>query len=295
MTGPRTAELPGLMAGRDEETGQPQRRSRARALGVERFAPIGLDELVGQAELMTRVDRKYLMPIEVAAAAVAGLDAGTRVLEIDGTRDFAYDSVYFDTADALSYRLTAQKRRRRFKVRTRSYLDTGGCFLEIKTKSGRGATVKQRTEYRVEDRARLTSYGRDYARQVLCAQGHDSGLVGRLEPSLVSRYHRTTLLLPEGSRATIDTQLQWFDVDPDATRDGDLSDAIAGEVRLPTQVIVETKSAGGASELDRALWRSGHRPTGISKFGTGTAALHPELPNNKWSRQLRGPFNLELQ
>ena len=48
--------------------------------------------------------------------------------------------------------------------------------------------------------------------------------------------------------------------------------------------------AGGASALDRALWREGHRPLGISKFGTGTAALHPELPSNKWARVLRDPF-----
>ena len=55
-------------------------------------------------------------------------------------------------------------------------------------------------------------------------------------------------------------------------------------------VILESKSAGRASDLDRALWRAGHRPSGISKIGTGTAALHPELPGNKWARTLAGPF-----
>ena len=54
--------------------------------------------------------------------------------------------------------------------------------------------------------------------------------------------------------------------------------------------IVESKSAGRPNELDRLLWHAGHRPSGISKFGTGTAALRPELPDNKWSRTLRGPF-----
>lgn len=259
---------------------------------TERFAPISLDELVHQAGLMTRIDRKYMMPVEIAAAVVAELDPRTRALEIDGRRDFSYDSVYFDTEDDLAYRLTAQKRRRRFKVRTRSYVDTGGCFLEIKTKSGRGATIKQRIAYAPEDRRTLTPRGRDYASHVLGAQGHSASLAERFAPSLVSRYHRTTLLLPEGSRATIDTRLQWFDLTAGRTHEREPESMPAWRATLPAHVIIETKSARGASELDRALWRVGHRPTGISKFGTGTAALRPELPSNKWSRQLRAPFDI---
>ena len=250
--------------------------SAALALEALAFDPISLDELVREAELLARVDRKYLLPVDVATGVMAGLDPRTRVLEIDGRRDFAYESVYFDTDDHLAYRLTAQRRRRRFKLRTRSYLDTGGCFLELKTKSGRGATVKQRIDYDPEDRARLTPRGRDYASRALHAHGHGAALAHRLRPTLISRYRRTTLLLPEGSRATFDSRMQWCS-------DG-------REVGLSDHVIVETKSAGGASALDRALWREGHRPLGISKFGTGTAALHPELPSNKWARVLRDPF-----
>ena len=244
------------------------------------FEPVSLDELVSEAALMRRIDRKYLLPAGDAASAVAELDPRTRALEIDGQRDFAYDSVYFDTADHLAYRLTAQKRRRRFKLRTRSYLDTGGCFLEVKTKNGRGATVKRRIDYDANDRARLTGLGRAYVREQLCAEGHHPSLVAELRPSLVSRYRRTTLLLPEGSRATVDTRLNWSSADSAPER-----------LALDDWVILETKSAGGASELDRTLWRRGHRPLGISKFGTGTAALHPELPSNKWARVLRNPFD----
>ena len=256
-----------------------------------RFAPIALDELVDQAGLMTRVDRKYLMPVPAVAAVIAGLTPHTRVLEIDGRRDFAYDSVYFDTDDDLAYRLTAHGHRRRFKVRTRSYLDTGGCFFEVKTKSGRGATVKQRIEYAPEDRGSLTLRAEQYARGILGAHGHGGSIAERLAPSLISRYQRTTLLLPEGSRATIDTRLHWLDPHAGPLPRTEATRHPSGRIAaLSAHAIVETKSAGGASELDRALWRAGHRPTGISKFGTGTAALRPDLPGNKWARQLRGPF-----
>ncbi|MFV0435437.1 MAG: polyphosphate polymerase domain-containing protein [Leucobacter sp.] len=252
---------------------------------LHRFAPVGLDELVAEAELLTRIDRKYLVPVHGAPALLDSLDPRTRVLEIDGQREFAYDSVYFDTPDHLAYRLTAQRRRRRFKLRTRSYLDTGTAFLELKTKSGRGSTVKNRMPYTVADRARLTATGSAYIGELLTRHGHDGDLIHSMLPTLVSRYHRVTLLLPCGARATIDTRLQWMD----RTAPGDPIPS-GGGISLPRYMIVESKSAGAPSELDLALRRAGHRPTGISKFGTGTAALHPELPSNKWARTLRGPF-----
>ena len=55
---------------------------------------------------------------------------------------------------------------------------------------------------------------------------------------------------------------------------------------LADLAIVETKSAGAASEVDRLLWRAGHRPVRISKYGAGMAALHPDLPRLKWHRVL---------
>lgn len=251
-------------------------RASRRIADLTRLDAVSLAELVGEAALLTRIDRKYLVPLDTAAAILDRIDSRTRVLEIDGRRDFAYDSVYFDTPDHLSYRLTAQRRCRRFKLRTRSYLDTGTAFLELKTKSGRGATVKERVAHPFEQRAALTTDDRSYVAELLTRQGHPASLAAALRPSLVSRYRRTTLLLPEGGRATIDTGLFWS--------------AGAGRLSLTDHTILESKSSGAASALDRALWRAGYRPIGISKFGTGTAALHPELPANKWARTLAGPF-----
>jgi len=242
------------------------------------FPPVSLEGIVSEAELLTRVDRKYLLPSPDAAGVLRGLGAGSRVLTIDGRREFAYESVYFDTPGRLSYRLTAQRRRRRFKLRTRCYLDTGEAFLELKTKSGRGGTVKDRIAYDPLDRMRLTEEGRSYVAELLSERGHDPALVSELRPALVSRYRRATLLLAREARATVDSRLSW------SAAGGDR------RIALPAHVIVESKTRGAPSELDRMLWRAGHRPSGISKFGTGTAALHPALPRNKWARTLRGPF-----
>ena len=40
------------------------------------------------------------------------------------------------------------------------------------------------------------------------------------------------------------------------------------------------------SSTDRLLWRHGHRPVRISKYGTGMAALHADLPAHPWRRVL---------
>ena len=55
---------------------------------------------------------------------------------------------------------------------------------------------------------------------------------------------------------------------------------------LVAMAIVESKTAGPPSPVDRILWSMGHRPVCVSKFGTGLAALYPELPANRWRRAL---------
>ena len=47
---------------------------------------------------------------------------------------------------------------------------------------------------------------------------------------------------------------------------------------------------GGVMLRGLLLWAAGNRPVTISKFGVGMAALHPQLPANKWNRTLRRYF-----
>lgn len=237
---------------------------------------ITLDELNAAAALQTRVDRKYVLPRADARVVLAALDPTIRVLEIDGQRASAYESVYFDTPDLLSYRMAAHARRRRFKLRTRSYVDSRESWLEMKTRGARSTTVKDRVPYSILSRGELTVEGRDYADDALGAIGVAPGL--DLQPTLITRYDRMTLFIPSSqSRATVDTSLSW------EGSDGHI-------LALPDLVIIETKSGDRTSAVDRLLWSHGHRPSSISKFGTGLAALRPDLPSNKWARVLRRHF-----
>jgi hypothetical protein len=244
---------------------------------IDTLSPVGLDELDDAAALQTRRDRKYVLGPDELIGLLSALPSA-RVLEIDGARSFAYDSTYFDTPELDAYRLAATRRRRRFKVRTRTYVDSGSCFVEVKTRAGRGTTVKVRQPH--DDADHLGG-----ARTFVSSRLADAGAppVPVLTPTLRSRYHRTTLLLDD-ARVTIDTGLLWELLASDGVGPEEPRCAAIGD-----RVVVETKTAAGSgpSSVDRLLWRAGHRPDRISKYATGLAVLVPGLPDTPWRRLVR--------
>lgn len=293
--------------------------TRPADLDTHHLAPTGLAELNAAAGLLVRVDRKYLVPLATAQGLVDTLAGVARVLQIEGRRGFSYASTYFDTPDLDSYMLAARKRRRRFKIRTRSYLDSGSCFLEVKTRGPRGTTVKRRTPCPPLDAGRLTPSGRSFIASRLADDvappERARRLAQALEPVLITRYERTTLHLPEEStRLTLDTRPAWIGLPPrgapaagraggggghdgraenpgDTARHDGRAGGAGGRHHVPVRTagalaIVETKTPGAPSSADRWLWAAGHRPAAISKYATGMALLHPELPANKWHRVL---------
>lgn len=251
------------------------------------LATISLAEVTESTGLLTRIDRKYLVPAGLVPAMVAELPLDTTVLEIDGARSFTYESVYFDSPELESYLSAARGRRSRFKVRTRTYVDSGGCMLEVKTRGGRGETVKERLPYDLDRRDEITPEGASFAEMLT---GRTS-IGDRLDPTLVTRYRRATLVAGSSDwRLTIDTDLEC--TTRSSTHPG--CSCPEGRVaRVPGYVIVETKSMALATPADRWLWSQRVRPKSISKFGTGYAALHPEAPSNKWHRVIGRFFEVE--
>jgi hypothetical protein len=237
---------------------------------VQDLPTISLDDINAAAELQTRVDRKYVLDHVQLATLLTDLADRLAVLDIGGRRSFRYESVYFDTADRQSFRSAVQGRRRRFKVRTRTYADTATTMLEVKTRGQRGATVKTRQRHLTSERDELNLAARLFVDRSV---GH-CGVAATLRPALSTSYSRATLVdLDDVARLTVDAELE--------------CSASGRSTRLASGFIVETKSAGPPCAADRHLWSVGIRPVKLSKFGTGLAALHPELSSNKWHRTLR--------
>ncbi len=238
---------------------------------VDELDPIALDEVVDDASLLTRVDRKYVLTADRLADALGTIDVAPRVLEIDGRRSFHYRSTYFDTHDLRTFRDAAHGRPDRFKVRTRSYLDDGTCWIELKRRRRDGHTAKVRAPH---DPAASWTLDRAAVR-FLEADPGCTAAVGRLRPALTTAYRRATLVL--GQRVTIDDGVTCVPADGRGVA------TISGDT-----IVVETKSRDARpGPLDRALWRHGVRPVRISKYGVGMAALRPDLPHNRWNRVLR--------
>ena len=247
---------------------------------------ISLAELNSEASLLTRIDRKYLVPPGDTQHVIGHLAPRAQVLQIDGLRHFRYASTYFDTPGLDAYFLAARKRRRRYKIRTRTYLDSGLCFLEVKTNGSREATVKDRFKYDPDDADRVTPDGRLFVIERLvesgtCSSDEARTIADALVPVMDSTYSRTTLHLPhDEARATFDTRLTWDLFGPDGKRLGQ-------GVSVDHLNVVETKNPSTASPTDRLLWNQGHRPARISKYATGMALLHGKLPTNRWNRTIK--------
>ncbi|MDA2803640.1 polyphosphate polymerase domain-containing protein [Nocardiopsis suaedae] len=243
------------------------------------FPPITLEEAVERAGLQARVDRKYLIPRGAFAEFERRLadQEDWRELEIAGRRGGAYSSTYFDTPDLLTFRQHRQGRRRRFKLRTRAYLDTGTAHFEVKLQGSRRATLKERIAHPFDRRDELTPEARDFAAEAL-GEGYGQAPPRALVPSAVTSYRRRTLVQGSGqARLTLDERLVF---------------SVGGDrVTVPDGwVLAETKSPGTDTPADRELRRLGVRPRPVSKYCLAVACLYPGTRGNPWKRTLRDLF-----
>ncbi len=157
---------------------------------VEQLAPVSLDELNDRAELTTRRDRKYLVPLEVLPSVLEAVGPLCRALEIDGRREFAYDTMYYDSPERRSFLDTARRRPFRHKIRTRRYVDSRRNWLEVKQRSRRGITVKHRFEYEGDDHR----FGDD-EREIVAGILGEEVASSDLGEKLTTRFGPSTLLV----------------------------------------------------------------------------------------------------
>lgn len=239
------------------------------------FAPISLEELNAKAEMMARIDNKYVVQSDDLLSLVPDLRGAFDILEIKEQRAFTYDTRYFDDAENSAYYEHHQGKRRGFKVRVRSYVDAGLCFLEVKVKGQRGMTEKYRMPYDLANLARLSPDAARFAKETYSRQ-YSKAFDYHLLPSLDVRYQRITLVARAGGeRVTIDTDLR-FQSENKVFGSG-------------TGVfIVETKSANGRGLADRWLRTRGERPTRrCSKYCIGMAATGQVTRYNRFLPTLR--------
>ncbi len=238
-------------------------------------AAVPLAEVLAEAPQLTRVDRKYLLDLATVDELLAALPAGYGVLTIAGRLSTGYRSTYFDTPDLASARAHVQQRRRRWKARSRLYVEDGLCRIEVKAKDGRGVTAKTVADADVAGYGLLGPLEAAFVADALAAHGHAAD-VARLVATAEVAYRRTTLAdtTEERCRVTVDHQVK--------TTLGDhtvwLDEGYA---------LVETKGGLRPGRADRVLAGLGLRPRSFSKYVAAASLVRDDLPDND-VRRLHG-------
>jgi hypothetical protein len=197
------------------------------------------------------------------------------VLSIEGRRSTSYRSTYFDTADLASARAHVQQRRRRWKARSRLYVEDELCRIEVKARDGRGVTAKTVSDADAAGYGVLDTVGAEFVRSTLASHGLTADVVS-LRPTMEVAYRRTTLAdtTDEQCRLTVDWKVE-------CTLDGE-------RVWLDHDyVLVETKGGLRPGTADRLLSGLGARPRSFSKYVAAASLIRDDLPDND-VRRLHG-------
>jgi len=219
-------------------------------------------------KLQDRVDTKFMFHDSLLPKVFQDMQNDYRILEVAGYRYSNYETLYFDTDDFLLYLQHHNGKQNRFKFRSRKYVESDLHFFEVKFKSNKGRTVKERFKHHeiVKD---LEGKAREFLVDV---SGHDPE---HYKAKIWVNYRRHTFVSKTTQeRLTIDTNLTYIDEKNQKTYDG--------------LVIAEVKQ-GSSRNKSRfiALMKKYHvREKSISKYCLGVISLHPEIKRNRFKPTL---------
>jgi len=225
------------------------------------FDPISLADMNAVA-LLNRTDTKFVMPTGQLLHTLAALQSDYRVLCMRGQRLHHYRTLYFDTPDFALYHLHVNKRPNLYKVRSREYTDTHESFLEVKHKTHKERTIKERIPT-AQPMVELTTESVDWLNGVY---PYDCQV---LEPKLWNTFTRITLVSRHCcERVTLDVELAFY--------------ADHQQVQMDHLAIAELKAdaCSPASPFLAQMRTQRIRPIGFSKYCIGTSLLFDQVKKN---------------
>ena len=231
------------------------------------FAPITLVEMKS-VRLMNRVDTKFVTTLPRLMQLLEMAKDEYFVQEIDGERNSAYTTLYYDTPRLDMYIMHHNGCLGRQKVRVRQYVDSNLTFLEVKNKNNHRRTRKKRITVTGFD---ITGEQQREFLKPLCWWDVDT-----LQPALRNWFNRITLVnKAKTERVTIDTGLRFHN-------------CMSGlDKSLDQVVIIELKRDGNQPSPLLAMLRDLHiHPYGFSKYCMGTALSNPSVKKNRLKPKL---------
>lgn len=235
---------------------------------VSKFTPVSLEE-IEEVKLMSRIDRKYWFHISKLEQILEQTLAEYDILEIDGQRLMEYKTTYFDTTDNSMYLKHHNRKMNRHKIRRRKYISTDTSFLEIKFKTNKKITIKNRIEAPYGETGFLASEMNFIQNKTIY---NDQKLV----PALNNYFKRITLIHKDKlDRCTIDISPVFSNYNK--------------KIEISNLGIFELKRGRclKSSTIVAILRRLDIRQRGMSKYCTGRALLEPGIKRNAFNPRLR--------
>lgn len=236
------------------------------AVLVNEFKPISLKDM-DSVSLMDRTDTKFMFHIHRLPEILEALKNEYQILEIDGKRNFAYRSLYYDTDKLTFYNKHHAGFADRYKVRYREYVETGDVFFEIKHRSNKGRTQKKRIHL---DELALSLD--ETTQNFLSEKTH--GIELNIKPQLWINFNRITLVnTQQPERVTLDTHLSF-----------EINGKVTGFENL---VIAESKvDRATPSAFVRCMKNMHIRKGSVSKYCLGIIHMFPEVKSNRFKTKI---------
>lgn len=244
-----------------------------------RMPTLNLDRIAA-VRLMNRVDTKYLVDERRCMELLERAADQYYVQIIDDCRACRYATLYYDTPQWDMYHLHHNRRLTRQKIRTRTYVETGVTYLEVKNKSNKGRTHKRRMAL---DRSLFAAAATDTAAADFLRR-EARYAPETLSPSLATRFVRVTLVNHAMTeRLTIDFDLHFDNVraadggNKDMNGRGDMDMNSRGNTDMNGRKDMNTIGRGdmdinGCGNNGMTGMDNGFRPVAAASFGH-TASL----------------------
>ena len=233
---------------------------------LEAFEPISLSDM-DNVKLMDRTDTKYTFHVSALDALLQEAMPYYKVLSVEGCRISRYKTLYYDTEAFDLYNRHHSGKLNRYKIRHRTYVESGLGFLEVKFKNNKGRTIKTRikeTDY--------SSIQSGQAFEFLKTQL--PFCPATLRPTIRINYSRITLVnKTSAERLTIDLNLE-FETN-NATRN------------MGHLAIAEVKQGSKAPSPFVAILKKRHiREGSISKYCFAVASSFDAVRSNNFKQKL---------
>ncbi len=240
---------------------------------LSEFRSHRLDDL-DNAGLMNRVDTKYLLSVGDLEKLLPLLTPFYTVLEIDFSRLFSYQTTYFDTPEFGFYLMHHNGKMNRFKIRHRLYVDSGDLYVELKHKTNKRVTIKERVLINGNNASRNRNEDRINALTSKPFEGRRLPLF----KSLVCSYVRIAMADEKnGERLTLDLNLSFKD--SIQMRLKQLNQALIVEVKRKNRKI--------PSVFMGLMDRFRRKPVSFSKYCIGCSLLHSNrIKTNRFKETL---------